>query len=85
MLVTESQMVVAVGTDLMAGLSQDQPVCDLDVPLWAWCLILQQLVSASASREEGAREGVAEQQFHPFHWGSKGLPRAPPVTSSKAS
>ena len=73
------------GTDLVAGPSQDQPLCDLDVPLQAWCLILPQLGTASAFREEGGREGVAEQQFYPFHWGGRGLPRAPPVTSSQAS
>ena len=66
------------GTDLVAGPSQDQPLCDLDIPLQAWCLILPQLGTASAFREEGGREGVAKQQFIPSTGEAKAFPEPHP-------
>ena len=66
------------GHYLVAGPSQDQPLCDLDVLLWAWCLILLQLGTASASTEEGGREEVAEQQFIPSSGEAKAFPEPHP-------
>lgn len=65
------------GTDLAAGPSQDQPLCDLDVPLQAWCLILPQLGTASAFREEGGREGGGRTAVLSLPLGRQGPSQSP--------